>query len=132
MVCGMPEKNFDEWNRLKKTLNCKLVSKFAHAREIWWCSLGLNVGAETDGKNNSFERPVIIMKKYNRESFLILPLTSKEKNDRFHYRIETRGKVEWVKLTQVRLISCKRLLRQTDTVSEEVFQKLKNVWIDSL
>ncbi|MDK2948964.1 MAG: hypothetical protein PWQ56_129 [Patescibacteria group bacterium] len=44
------EKSFDEWNEDKKKLN-KLNSKFfLHEREVWWCSLGVNIGYEADGK----------------------------------------------------------------------------------
>ena len=32
--------------------------------EIWWCSLGFNVGEEIFGKGNKFTRPVLIFKKF--------------------------------------------------------------------
>ncbi len=70
------EKDFDTWNKMKKELNRLPIDRFAHAREIWWCSLGLNVGAEIDGKNENFERPVIVLKVYNVETMLVLPITS--------------------------------------------------------
>lgn len=50
-------KNFDSWNELKKGLENtnRLLDKefFFHEREIWWTSLGLNLGHEQDGKNNN-------------------------------------------------------------------------------
>ena len=42
----MPPKDFDTWNMLKKHIHQKRFSAFVHAREVWWCSLGLNVGTE--------------------------------------------------------------------------------------
>ena len=64
----MPPKDFDTWNALKKHIHQKRFLAFVHAREVWWCSLGLNVGTEQDGKHTAFERPVLILRKFNRES----------------------------------------------------------------
>jgi len=105
---------------------------YAHPREIWWCSLGLNIGAEIDGKNESFERPVIVVKVYNKETLLVLPVTGKQKDDRFHFKIQTEGKISWAKLTQVRVISNKRLLRKVDVLAEDQFDALKDAWMRSV
>jgi|SRR3989344_7715162 len=121
-------KDFDNWNTLKKNLHKRPENVFAYPREIWWCALGMNVGAEIDGKNENFERPVIVFKVYNKETLLVLPITSKEKNDKFHHKITTEQKTVWVKLTQSRVISNKRLLRKVDILSEEEFKLLKLAW----
>jgi|SRR3989338_35199 len=126
------EKDFDQWNKLKKDLHKRHADTFAYPREIWWCSLGVNVGAEMDGKNENFERPVIIIKVYNKETMLVLPITSKEKNDRFHHKIVTEQKTVWVKITQARVISNKRLLRKVDILGEEEFNVLKSILKESL
>ena len=76
------DKDFDKWNETKKIFEKEDREVFAHPREIWWCSLGLNLGAETDGKNDNFERPVLILSVYNKETMLVLPITSKPKNDK--------------------------------------------------
>jgi hypothetical protein len=54
-------KRFSEWFGLKKKLHERqqtppLVSE----REIWWASVGENVGSEINGKSTLFSRPVII------------------------------------------------------------------------
>ena len=121
-------KDFDKWNSEKKNINKKEVVIFAHPREIWWCSIGVNVGAEIDGKSENFERPVIVMRVYNKETLLVLPITTKEKNDSFHHKITTEQKTVWVKLTQVRVVSTKRLIRKIDTLGESEFEKLKEQW----
>jgi uncharacterized protein YifN (PemK superfamily) len=136
------EKDFNKWNNLKKIFEKEKREIFVHPREIWWCSLGVNLGAEIDGKNDGFERPVLIMSVYNKETMLVLPLTSKEKNDKFHYKIFVKiknidtGKYEeksvWVKLTQSRVISNKRLLRKVDVISIENFDKIKEFFKKSI
>jgi mRNA-degrading endonuclease toxin of MazEF toxin-antitoxin module len=121
-------KDFDTWNKLKKEIQNRGEHTYAYPREIWWCSLGINVGAEVDGKNENFERPVIVLKVYNKETMLVLPITSKEKNDRFHHMIQTEQKTVWVKLTQPRMISNKRLLRKVDVLDQDSFKTLLEEW----
>ena len=72
------------------------------------------------------------MKVYNKETMIVLPITTKQKNDKFHHKIQTPEKVVWVKLTQVRVISNKRLLRKVDVLDEPSFEELKLTWIQSL
>lgn len=126
------DKDFDSWNFLKQEIDNKKRVFYAHPREIWWCSLGINIGTEIDGKHENFERPVIIIKVYNKESVIILPLTTKEKNDNFHYRLNMDERVVWVKLTQTRVISTKRLLRKVDVLDKKSFEALKNNWKQAL
>ena len=136
------EKNFDKWNNLKKIFEKEERRFFAHPREIWWCSLGVNLGAEIDGKNDSFERPVLVMNVYSKETMFVLPITSKEKKDKFHYKIFVKikdiktGKYQerpvWVKLTQARVISNKRLLRKVDLISADDFKNIMIVFKKSI
>lgn len=56
------EKNFDKWNGEKKRVNIRDENTLFHEREVWWCSLGVNIGFEQDGKNDIFERPVLIIR----------------------------------------------------------------------
>ena len=121
-------KAFEAWSFLKQRLHILESRAFAHPREIWWCSIGINIGAEIDGKHDNFERPVIVMRAYNKEMLLVLPLTTKPKEDPFHFKIQTNQKTSWVKLTQVRVISNKRLLRKIDILDSAQFASLKEAW----
>lgn len=126
------EKDFDIWNNLKKNLEKQTRETYAYPREIWWCSLGINLGAEMDGKNENFERPVIVMRVYNKETMVVLPLTTKPRDDKFHHKIKTEEKTVWAKLTQSRVISNKRLLRKVDVLDEQSFNLLKETWKELL
>ncbi len=138
------QKDFDKWNHLKKLLNRENKTIFVHPREIWWCSLGLNLGAEIDGKNDTFERPVLVLHVYSRETMLVLPITTKEKNDLFHYKILIKrldlkkldylesNKTVWIKLTQAKVISNKRLLRKIDMISTDEFINIVEAFKNSL
>lgn len=37
-------------------------SLYFKERQIWWASIGQNIGVEANGKNKKYERPVIILK----------------------------------------------------------------------
>ena len=73
---------------------------------------------------------------------LVLPITSREKDDKFHYKIfvkikdiktgEYIEKSVWIKLTQAKVISNKRLLRKIDLISIEDFTKLMVTFKNSI
>ena len=71
-------KDFDTWNALKKELENENI-RIVHEGQIWWCSLGLNIGHEQDGKNQKYERPVLIIKKFNNAVVWTVPLSTKIK-----------------------------------------------------
>ncbi len=110
-------------------LKCKLQSFhktiFFKERDIWWCSLGKNLGVESDGKGENFRRPVLIIKKLNSNSFIGLPLTSKIKIGSWFYSITFNGKVNTVMLNQIKLISINRLNSRIAQLDEKDYVKTK-------
>ncbi len=117
-------KNFDQWNNLKKELQNISKFKIFDKKEIWWCSLGINVGVEQNGKNKNFERPVLVFRKFNKDSFWALPLTSRDKTGKFYYQIEYKNKKYSIILSQIRLVSSKRLLRRIRKIDNSDFYKI--------
>lgn len=126
------EKDFDGWNKLKKTINKKEVdSEFNfHAGDIWWTALGVNIGKEIDGKNETFERPVLILKVINRHTVYVLPLTSKDNFvDKYHCKIDYENGGSGVAVfSQIRVISSNRLLRNLSKISKEDLLKIKKLF----
>jgi len=118
-------KNFDLWNKLKKQLDSRSEFPFASPREIWWCSMGLNVGVEINGKNENFERPVVIIKAYSTEMLRVVPLTTKLKTGKFYLRLNTDVSESCAVLSQARIISAKRLVRKVSKLSEKDFENIK-------
>ncbi len=57
-------KNLENWHILKNELNKKEHSIFVNEREICYTSIGENIGFEQNGKNELFERPVLVLKKF--------------------------------------------------------------------
>jgi mRNA interferase MazF len=114
-------KDFDGWNTKAKILDSKIFDDFFYAREIWWCALGVNIGSEQDGKNESFERPVLILKRISNELCLIVPFTSKIINNDYRITTSSTGMEAQVILSHVRSISTKRLLRKVGKIKTVVF-----------
>lgn len=53
-----------EWTKLKMRIHSKEERIiYFNEREVWWASVGINIGNEVDGKNGYFERPVLVLKK---------------------------------------------------------------------
>ena len=120
-------KDFDTWNKEKKELeNIGHDTLSFHEREIWWCSIGLNVGDEQDGKNELFERPILILKKFNNRIAWVLPMSTKEKDGIYYYSLTHNEKVFTVILSQLRLISVKRFRRFIRKISPNQFKIIKN------
>ncbi len=67
---------FIEWTKLKIRIQISEEEPvYFREKEIWWASLGVNIGYEQDGKNRNFERPVLVLKKFNKN--ILLALNSK-------------------------------------------------------
>ncbi len=119
------QKNFDEWNTKKKQTEMVNTRLFFHEREIWWCRLGENIGFEQDGKGKAFSRPVVVFKKFNNEVCLVLPLTTKIKNNKYYLPIQCKdGVTRSVILSQIRLIDAKRFLEKVETISSREFASI--------
>jgi len=120
------KKDFNLWNNRKKEIHFKERPVFYHQREVWWCSLGINVGSEQDGTGKNFDRPVLIIKGFNSNSFLGIALTGKKKEGKYYiYLGKIEGRDSTAILSQIRLIDSKRLIRKIKTIEEPLFIKLK-------
>jgi mRNA interferase MazF len=106
------EKNFDQWNRLKQNLDSKERLPTFKQREIWWCSLGLNIGHEENGKSNDCSRPILILRKFNHHIFFGIPLTTQIKEKHYYHKVHFKNKEQCVMISQLRLFDSKRLINE--------------------
>jgi mRNA-degrading endonuclease toxin of MazEF toxin-antitoxin module len=114
-------KDFDKWNECQKTLDKQEFEGFCREREVWWCALGVNIGSEQDGKNDDFERPMLIVKKINDELLLTIPFTSKLIKNRYRIDVKSTGQNSQAILSQFRTISSRRLLKRIGYVKTDTF-----------
>jgi mRNA interferase MazF len=120
-------KDFDLWNDDKKRIDKINKIFYFKEREVWWCSLGVNIGYEADGKNQQFVRPILILKTFGNGTCWMLPLTSVKKENPYYYECLIQGAIEksYIVLSQIKLISNKRIIKKMGMISREDFQKVK-------
>ncbi len=118
----------ERWNKVKQSVDKKTGDVFFKEREIWWTSLGQNIGHEENGKNEHFERPAIILKRLDKNLFLGIPLTSKNRNQYYKFLVGHNGSIsQYAIWTQIRVLSTKRLIRKESVVSKEYFMQLRAI-----
>ena len=122
-------KNYTIWHNKKQELDGRMIVPNFSERDIWWCSLGLNIGYEEDGKNENFERPVCVLKKFNKDIFIGLPLTSTRKDNKYYYPYVLHNTPGTIILSQARLMSVKRLQRRLGRIGKGKFSDLKKKYI---
>ncbi len=121
-ISNYKNKNFDAWNNLKKISSIRTdndVEDFYFSeREVWWLEMGVNIGHEQDGKGESFLRPVVILKKINKFTFIGVPLSSVQKKDKNIHELIIKLKnkdssiVNFAITSQVRIFDVRRVKYQ--------------------
>jgi mRNA interferase MazF len=119
-------KDFVSWIKYKIFLNNKSNLPRFNEAEVWWCSMGINIGKEIDGKSEKYNRPVLILRKFNREQFWGVPLTSKSKNNElFYHKVIIKDKDSFIHLTQIRTFDVRRLQDRITKVSATDLTQIK-------
>ena len=113
------EKRFDAWNTVKQKRQGIITPPRFREGQVWQMAVGENMGDEMSGKNINFKRPVLVLRKFNKMVFLGIPFTTKPTESiarypKYYFDVEERnGQRSCLSLTQIRLFSAKRLLKQT-------------------
>ncbi len=117
-----------EWTRLK----CRIQAApervvYFKEREIWWASIGANVGSEQNGKNELFDRPVLVLKKLNDQMLWAIPMTTSEKRGQYYFPTACGPgqKRQTAALSQIKAMSYKRLTRKQRVLPEEEFEEIR-------
>lgn len=119
------DRKFDAWNEVKQHLQDAGPSRTFNEREVWWCSIGMNIGYELFGKGRTFSRPVLIVNKHNRHTFFGLPLGSVVKPaSPYHFKIAFGGRAGSVFLSQGRTLSSKRLGNLMGKIPQGTFDEI--------
>ena len=118
------KKDFDGWIMVKKEVhNSERTHNFKKG-EIWWSSVGENVGSEICGKGKTFSRPVIIFRKLDKYSFWAIPLTLKPHKGSWYVPFEFDSRKETAVISQVEYMSVYRLYRKMGQLSNLDYQRI--------
>ncbi len=118
-------KDFEGWGTLKTQINIRKDAPTFQQQEIWWCSIGVNIGNEEDGKSRLYSRPVLVVRKFNQYMFWGLPLTTKIKDNAFYHQIHFKDLQQSVMLSHLKLIDSKRLTSKMGKLSDSQFEDIK-------
>lgn len=111
------KKNFKGWIKIKEALHLRGRLCDIKEGEVWWSSVGENVGVEICGKGKSYTRPVVVLRKIGRYSFWAVPLTSKQHKGSWYVSFEFQGNKETAVISQIQCMSVSRLHRRMGQLS---------------
>jgi hypothetical protein len=124
---------YTAWCKLKSSLiGAVSTPPRFNERDIWWCSIGINVGYEINGKNDPMERCVLVIKKYSNTMFFGLPLTTKQKNYDSRFPTVVNGVNADIILDQGRTFSANRLNRRERVIGYKEFDNVRRSLLDFL
>ncbi len=123
----MHVKRFLEWIGLKEKLH-SIIHKppFVSEGEIWWASLGENIGAEINGKSRQFTRPVVVLKKLSNGFYIVLPLTTQIHYGTWYVNFKQKGVEMFACLHQVRSVDYRRLVSYFGQLDDSDFSRVKD------
>jgi mRNA interferase MazF len=120
-------KRFLEWFGLKQRLHgINHVPPLVSERDIWWASIGENVGSEINGKSDLFSRPVIILKKLSHGFYFVIPTTTQVREGSWYAPFRQQGKEMIACLHQARAIDYRRLSSRLGKIDGDDFERVKD------
>ena len=120
-----------DWFRVAALLRFKKSKILFKEGEVWWCSVGMNIGIEIYGKGPNFARPILVLEKLDANSFLAIPLTTQLKNGTWYHPIRyTNGLEVRAILSQARIFDKKRLLKRIETLEYADFCVIRQSFVD--
>lgn len=123
-------KTFVSWTKLKVKIHLSEKEVYPKVRGIWWVSLGQNIGVETNGKNENFERPVVVIKIFNNFGMLVAPISGNLKKGKYFIEfINNEGEKNIINMSQIRSISSKRFIRYIGELGIEDFEKVRQIYL---
>lgn len=118
-------KRFWEWIELKQGLHkSEHKPPFVSERDLWWASLGENIGSEMNGKSSRFSRPVLVLKKLAHGFYLVAPTTTQVREGSWYVHVQMQGQDEYVCLNQIRTIDYRRLSSRLGQIDTDDFKNV--------
>lgn len=122
-------KDFDRWIKVKKKIDKDNVTRSVKEGEIWWSSIGENVGTEICGKGDASMRPVLIFRKIDKNSFWAIPLTSKRHLGSWYAPFTFNGRVQTAIVSQIQNMSTARLKRKMGQIPNSDYAAIYSTFL---
>ncbi len=119
-----------EWNKVKGEVHSIGHIPSIREGEVWWCTVGENVGVEINGKGNKFLRPVIVFRKLSEIGFLGVPLTSQKHVGSWYVHFMLKDKQQIAVLSQIKVFSVFRLYRKMGMLPKDDLKIIEEAFWD--
>jgi len=127
------ENIFDIWNEKKKEINTESEILKFREKDIVFLSMGQNIGYEQYGKGEHFLRPVLVYKKFNKRTFLGIPLSSKNKDGSYYFSFNYKNDIlSTANFSQIKTFDIKRAKYKSGTIKDKDFISLSEKLIKLL
>ncbi len=124
---------FDKWNVIKKETEKAQKKHYYREGEVFFARMGKNIGFEQDGKGGDFLRPVLVLKRYNKDIFTAVPLTTKEHTNKYYYELGQIGeRMNYAILSQARLMDARRLEYKIGSIKYASLIKVRKALVNLL
>jgi len=126
LYATLHQDRFDSWNKLKKRLHHKEKIIEFYQGNIYFMSIGKNIGHEVYGKEELFLRPVLVYKKLTKTTFLGIPLTSQKKEGSFFFQFSyKKDKTSVAMLHQMRVFDIRRSEYLSGKINKNTYKNLE-------
>ena len=124
-------KDFVKWFLVKTNIDSRIYNPpLFKEGQIWWCSIGENVGGEISGKGEYFRRPVLIIRKLDRFSFIGLPITSQIKTGSWYFNLKVNNQDNSIIMSQIRYIDYRRMDKIISTITTDDLKNIRESLIE--
>ena len=113
------------WVRIVMLILQRTGTPIVHEREIWWCNVGYNIGYEVYGKGSEYQRPVLIVKKFNNRMVFAVPLSTQVRPSPYRIPFVFQGVERVALLNQVRCFDTKRFTKSMGVLPTDDFELIK-------
>lgn len=121
------------WLKVQVQIEARKGTIVVHEREIWWCNVGYNIGFEVFGKGDAYQRPVLILKKFNNRLIFGIPLSTQLKADApYRTRFVFHGVGREALLNQARAFDTKRFTELMGVLPTGEFGIIRDRFVESV
>jgi adenylate kinase family enzyme/mRNA-degrading endonuclease toxin of MazEF toxin-antitoxin module len=121
------KKDFDNWNGVKQKTDIKNhIPPRVKVGDVWWVSVGINIGHEIDGKSKVYSRPCIVLRKISRKMFLILPLTTSLNKGKYYLNMNLNNLEGVACFNQIKTADYRRFVNLYTTLSSEELSRVSD------
>lgn len=119
-----------EWNEVKIKLNLSAGRQNIREGQIYWASVGQNIGEEMYGKSSTYTRPVLVFKKLSKSRFMGIPLTSQDHEGSWYVPFMHDDKKQVAVVGQAKVMSTKRLFNEIGEIDDADMKRIEEGFKD--